>query len=146
MKRSDDLSGSWYGHACSSNTISELADRTSRQLREFPSGDTVLGMENMVVDMAPVDDKHLPCHSLVTLVSSQTMGEKILADFLCRQLACIGSIDTCLYLAFNVYAECISGLLGGEMSALSSTKAIRTVHEPSRLDLTGICFPTTLTN
>ena len=135
MQRAQHLAGGRHRHAGVPHAISQIADSARRQLSELDSADSMVGMQDVVLDVTLIDLEVMPGHALPTFHPALAMLEIKVGDVLYRDLAGIGPIGAGLELAFNLKPKGVSLALGRELLSASLACCIDDVDAPSRAHL-----------
>src|SRR5262245_14276665 len=91
----------------------------------------MLSVAAVIANVAAINHKHLPRHSLIATQASFAMFNEAFARRFDCDLACIRPINARGKLAFDVNAESISSFLICEVLALTLASAIVVIDKPS---------------
>src|SRR5262249_51063201 len=106
----------------------------------------MLGMEDVIADVASIDRQHLPRHPLIATQAAFAMFNETLTRCLNCDLACIRPIDARGKLAFDADAESIGSFLVGEVLALTLASAVVVIDKPSCFGFASGACPRALAN
>lgn len=135
------LSHCWNRHPGVAQPVTQIADRTRRQLRQLHRRNAVFRVQNVVVDMPAIDGQVLARHPLPPLHAALAIVEVRFRDLPHRHLGGVSAKRAGAKLAFNLHPEGVRLPLGGELPALTVSCLVSEIDAPGAFRFALRCRP-----